>query len=139
MTLNKNDVWRYGKFEKEVLDKVMRGENVFVNMPRGLGRVRQNILQRIKELGIRMEEVNFNNDEKVTCNDPNIKGEKIVQLALNKEQRQALLDALIVLSQKRYECLLPIIEQLKKHVKEEDPECYDMLCFKALVMKKGLE
>lgn len=30
--MNKN-AWLYGKFEKEVLDKVMRGEKVFVDMP----------------------------------------------------------------------------------------------------------
>lgn len=72
------------------------------------------------------------NDKDTPRNDPNIKGEKIVQIALNKEQRLCLLDA-IVCSRRKYECLLPVIDELEKHVRKEDPERYERICFKTFI------
>lgn len=72
------------------------------------------------------------NDKDTPRNNPNIKGEKIVQIALNKEQRLCLLDA-IVCSRRKYECLLPVIDELEKHVRKEDPERYERICFKTFI------
>lgn len=72
------------------------------------------------------------NDKDTPRNDPNIKGEKIIQIALNKEQRLCLLDA-IVCSRRKYECLLPVIDELEKHVRKEDPERYERICFKTFI------
>lgn len=72
------------------------------------------------------------NEDVITCNDPNIKGEKIIQIALNKEQRLCLLDA-IVCSRRKYECLLPVIDELEKRVRKEDPERYERICFKTFI------
>lgn len=72
------------------------------------------------------------NDKDTPRNNPNIKGEKIVQIALNKEQRLCLLDA-IVCSRRKYECLLPVIDELEKHVRTEDPERYERICFKTFI------
>ena len=73
------------------------------------------------------------NEEVITCNDPNIKGEKIIQIVLNKEQRLCLLDA-IVCSKRRYKCLLPVIDELEKCVRKEDPERYETICLKSFVI-----
>lgn len=73
------------------------------------------------------------NEEVITCNDPNIKGEKIIQIALNQEQRLCLLDA-IVFSKRKYACLLPVIDELEKHVRKEDPERYETICLKSFMM-----
>lgn len=73
------------------------------------------------------------NEEVITCNDPNIKGEKIIQIVLNKEQRLCLLDA-IVCSKRRYKCLLPVIDELEKHVRKEDPKRYETICLKSFVI-----
>lgn len=75
------------------------------------------------------------NEDVMTCNDQDIKGEKIIQIALNKEQRACLLDV-IVCSKRKYECLLPIIDQLEKQVQKEDPEKYDRICLKFFVISK---
>lgn len=73
------------------------------------------------------------NEDVITCNDPNIKGEKIIKIALNKEQRLCLLDA-IVCSKRKYECLLPVIDELEKHVRKEDPERYERICLKSFMI-----
>lgn len=73
------------------------------------------------------------NEEVITCNDPNIKGEKIIQIALNKEQRLCLLDA-IVCSRRKYECLLPVIDELEKQVRKEDPKRYETICLKSFMI-----
>ena len=72
------------------------------------------------------------NEDVITCNDPNIKGEKIIQIALNKEQRLCLLDV-IVCSRRKYECLLPVIDELEKCVRKEDPERYEIIYFKTFI------
>lgn len=73
------------------------------------------------------------NEDVITCNDPNIKGEKIIQIALNKEQRLCLLDA-IVCSRRKYECLLPVIDELEKHVRKEEHERYETICLKSFMI-----
>lgn len=73
------------------------------------------------------------NEEVITCNDPNIKGEKIIKIALDKEQRLCLLDA-IVCSRRKYECLLPVIDELEKHVRKEDSERYETICLKSFMI-----
>ena len=75
------------------------------------------------------------NKDVITCNDQNIKGEKIVQIALNKEQRACLLDA-IICSQRQHKCLLPVIGELEKHVKKENRERYERICLKCFLMSK---
>ena len=72
------------------------------------------------------------NEEVITCNDPNIKGEKIIQIALNQEQRLCLLDA-IVCSKRKYACLLPVIDELEKHVRKEDPKIHETMCLRCSV------
>lgn len=74
-------------------------------------------------------------DKDITCNDPNIKGEKIIQIALNKEQRLCLLDA-IVCSRRKYECLLPVIDELEKHVRKENPKIHETMCLRCSVASK---
>ena len=73
------------------------------------------------------------NDKDTPCNDPSINGEKIIQIALNKEQRLCLLDA-IVCSRRKYECLLPVINELEKRVRKEDPERYETICLKSFMI-----
>lgn len=75
------------------------------------------------------------NKDVITCNAQNIKGEKFVQIALNKEQRACLLDT-IICSKQKHECLLPLIGELEKHVSEEDPEKYDKICCKLFLISK---
>ncbi len=75
------------------------------------------------------------NNGVITCNDPNIKGEKFVQIALDKEQRACLLDT-IICSKQKYECLIPVIGELGKHVSKEDPERYEKICLNLLVATK---
>lgn len=70
-----------------------------------------------------------------TRNVPNTNGEKIIQIALDKEQRLCLLDT-IVCSKRKYECLLPVIDELEKCVRKEDPENYDRICLKFFVISK---
>lgn len=69
---------------------------------------------------------------KKTSNDLNFEGEKIVQIPLNKEQRVCLLDV-ILCSKQRYECLLPVVGELEKHVSKEDPERHERMCVNALM------
>lgn len=71
----------------------------------------------------------------ITCNDQNIKGEKFVQIALNKEQRACLLDTIICSTQK-YECLIPVIGELEKCVRKEDPERHERICLNGFLMSK---
>lgn len=73
------------------------------------------------------------NDKDTPCNDPSINGEKMTQIALDKEQRLCLLDA-IVCSKRRYECLLPVIDELENHVRKEDPERYETICLKSFMI-----
>lgn len=75
------------------------------------------------------------NEDVITCNDQNIKGEKIVQMALNKEQRACLLDTIICFKPK-YECLIPVISELEKHVSKEDPERYKRICLTGYLLCK---
>lgn len=70
---------------------------------------------------------------KDTSNVTSINGEKIIHIALDKEQRACLLDV-IVCSKRKYECLLPVIEELEKLVREEDPERYETICLKCFVV-----
>lgn len=66
------------------------------------------------------------NEEVITCIDTrNIKGEKIVQIPLNKEQRACLLETILCSKQKKHECLIKVIDELDKHVRKEDPERYE--------------
>lgn len=76
------------------------------------------------------------NEEVITCNDPNIKGEKIVKIPLDKEQRVALLKA-ILFSNSKHKCLMPIIDILEKHVRKENEDEYDKICWRVEVMGKS--
>lgn len=75
------------------------------------------------------------NKDVITCNDPSIKGEKFVQIALNKEQRACLLET-ILYSKKKNECLIHVIDELGRHVRADDPERYEKICLKFLVATK---
>ena len=75
------------------------------------------------------------NEDVTTCDGQNIKGEKFVQIALNKEQRACLLDTIICSNQK-YECLIPVIRELEKHVSKEDPERYKRICLTGYLLCK---
>ena len=76
------------------------------------------------------------NEEVITCNGQDIKGEKIVQIPLDKEQRVALLKA-ILFSNSRNNCLMPIIDILEKHVRKENEDEYDKICWRVEVMGKS--
>ena len=77
------------------------------------------------------------NEEVITCIDTrNIKGEKIVQIPLDKEQRVALLKA-ILFSNSKNKCLMPIIDILEKHVRKENEDEYDKICWRVEVMGKS--
>lgn len=77
------------------------------------------------------------NEEVITCNDPTIKGEKTIQIALNKEQRACLLDIIVCSKPKqKYKCLLPVIDQLEQCVKKDDPEQFEKICLKYFVTSK---
>lgn len=71
----------------------------------------------------------------ITCNDPNIKGEKFIQIALDTEQRACLLET-ILCSKQKHECLIKVIDELKRHVREEDPKRYEKICLNFLVVSK---
>lgn len=75
-------------------------------------------------------------NEVITCNDQ-IKGEKFIQIPLNKEQRACLLETILCSKQKpKHECLIKVIKELERHVREEDPERYEQICLKFLVVSK---
>lgn len=64
----------------------------------------------------------------ITCNDPNIKGEKFIQIPLNKEQRACLLETILCSKQQpKHECLVKVIQELERHVCEENPERYEKI------------
>lgn len=72
---------------------------------------------------------------KKTNKDTTINSEKIIQIALDKEQRLCLLDT-IICSKRQHECLLPVINELEKYVEKEDPERYETICLKWFVISK---
>lgn len=73
----------------------------------------------------------------ITCNYQNIKGEKFIQIPLNKEQRACLLETILCSKQiPKHECLINVIKELEKHVREEDPERYEKIILKFLVSMK---
>ena len=71
----------------------------------------------------------------ITCNDPNIKGEKFIQIALDTEQIACLLET-ILCSKQKHECLIKVIDELERHVREEDPKRYEKICLNFLVVSK---
>lgn len=75
------------------------------------------------------------NEDVITCNDPNIKGEKFIQIPLNKEQRACLLET-ILCSKQKHECLIKVIDELDRYVRAEDPERYEKICLQFLVSTK---
>lgn len=78
------------------------------------------------------------NEEVITCNDPTIKGEKTIQIALNKEQMACLLDIIVCFKPmtQKYKCLIPVIKQLEQCVKKDDPEQFERICLKYFVASK---
>lgn len=73
----------------------------------------------------------------ITCIDQNIKGEKFIQIPLNKEQRACLLETILCSKQiPKHECLIKVIKELERHVREEDPERYKQICLNFLVATK---
>ena len=72
----------------------------------------------------------------ITCNDQ-IKGEKFIQIPLNKEQRACLLETILCSKQQpKHECLVKVIDELDRHVRAEDPERYEQIRLKFLVSMK---
>ena len=72
----------------------------------------------------------------ITCNGQDIKGGEFIQIPLNKEQRACLLETILCSKQKKHECLIKVIDELDRHVREEDPERYEQICLKFLVSIK---
>ena len=72
------------------------------------------------------------NEDVITCNGQDIKGETFIQIPLNKEQRACLLDA-ILCSKQRHECLIKVIDELDRCVRTEDPERYEQIRLNFLI------
>ena len=72
----------------------------------------------------------------ITCNGQDIKGEKFIQIPLDKEQRACLLETILCSKQKKHECLIKVIDELDRHVRAEDPERYKKICLNFLVSTK---
>ena len=79
--------------------------------------------------------IDISTENYVVKTNDQIKGEKFIQIPLDKEQRACLLETILCSKQKN-ECLIKVIDELDKHVRAEDPERYEQICLKFLVSMK---